>query len=255
MTTDTSITLWRIPQSTAAEQNQLRPLIEQTEQQLTSIRQRFTRITLANSLAIEDLILIDIIARLHIEMDIFILNTGKLHAETLRYLQDIQQRYPTLQYRIYEPLDHELQHFAVQYAFSDIYTSLTVRQACCYARKIEPLQRALAGYDAWITGQRREQASTRSQLLEEEFDQAHALHKFNPLATWTQRDVWAYVQQQNVPINPLYHQGIPSIGCDPCTKPIRQHEDLRAGRWWWENQQSKECGLHQNQTAPAITTS
>lgn len=246
MNTETPIRLWRIPQSIASDHAKLAPQLAQTQQQLKQIAQRFDRITLANSLAVEDLVLVDLMAKLQLNIDVFVLNTGKLHEQSVAYLTQIRDRYSSLRFSVFEPLEHELDAFSSNYDFSDIYASLTARQACCQTRKIEPLQRALSGYEAWITGQRREQASTRRELPAEEFDANHGLYKFNPLAAWTQSELWAYVQQHGLAINPLYQQGMPSIGCEPCTKAIRQHEDLRAGRWWWEQQQSKECGLHLN---------
>lgn len=246
MSTLAPIHLWQIPTSTPTDHEQLQPLINALESHLHTWAQRFSRITQAHSLAVEDMVITDALARLGLAIDVFVLDTGKLHAESLAYLDSIRQRYPTVSIRRFTPQDSVLQHFAETHDFSDIYQSLSARKACCYARKIEPLQRALTDYEAWITGQRREQASTRTQLEIEEFDAAHQLHKFNPLATWSQQHIWAYIQQHQLPINLLYTQGIPSIGCEPCTKPIRQGEALRAGRWWWENQTSKECGLHAN---------
>lgn len=246
MSTSASISLWQTPTTTAADQAQLQPLIERLHADLQTWAQRFSRITQANSLAVEDMVITNALSQLGLAIDIFVLDTGKLHAETLAYLELVSRRYPHLTIRRFTPQSSALHHFAEQYDFSAIYQGLAARKACCYARKIEPLQRALNNYEAWITGQRREQAATRTQLATEEFDETHQLHKFNPLATWSQQHVWAYIQQHDLPINPLYSQGIPSIGCEPCTKPIRQEEDLRAGRWWWEHQDSKECGLHTN---------
>lgn len=244
MTISTPIKLWRAPTNTLAEQAQLPSLIHDLEQQLSQITHRFGPVTLASSLGVEDMVLTDIIAKLHLAIDVFVIDTGKLHTETLTYLQTVRDHYPHLKITVFQPEDSELTQFSQQHEFVNIYESLESRKACCYARKIEPLGRALAHYEAWITGQRREQSATRTQLGLEEFDAAHQLYKFNPLAQWSEADVWAYIQQQRLPINPLYLQGIPSIGCEPCTKPIRQGEDIRAGRWWWETQNSKECGLH-----------
>lgn len=246
MTSLAPVHFWQIPQSTAADFARLPALVATLERDLTQWSQRFRRITLANSLAIEDIIIIDTCVRLGLAIDVFILNTGKLHAESQHYLATLRTHYAGLSFVEYEPDLNQLDRFAHQHDFSDIYLHLEARKACCYARKIEPLQRALQSYDAWITGQRREQASTRTQLLKEEWDAAHQLAKLNPLAAWAQHDIWAYASHYQLPHHPLYAQGIPSIGCEPCTKPIHQGEDLRAGRWWWENQNSKECGLHAN---------
>jgi phosphoadenosine phosphosulfate reductase len=124
------------------------------------------------------------------------------------------------------------------------YDSVEMRKECCRIRKVEPLRRALAGKQAWLTGQRRSQSSTRAALDIQEFDEAHGLAKFNPLADWSEDDVWHYIRSNNVPYNLLHDKGYPSIGCEPCTRAIQPGEDVRAGRWWWENPESKECGLH-----------
>lgn len=244
MTSQTQIKLWQVPASTLAEQEQLQPKIKHLQHQLSQVLERFERVTLANSLAVEDMLLTDVIAKQGLAIDVFVLNTGKLHAETITYLSTVKTHYPNISINVFKPQDAALSSFAQGYAFVDIYQSLAARKACCHARKTEPLQRALQGYQAWLTGQRREQSVTRSQLAEEAFDAAHHIYKFNPLADWSEQEVWAYIQQQQIPINPLYQRGMPSIGCEPCTKAIRQGEALRAGRWWWESQDSKECGLH-----------
>ena len=124
------------------------------------------------------------------------------------------------------------------------YDSVELRQRCCGIRKVEPLRRALAGHSAWITGQRREQSATRAELPEAQWDDAFGLHKYNPLASWSTEEVWAVVRALDIPYNPLHDQGYPSIGCEPCTRAIRPGEDIRAGRWWWEQRSSLECGLH-----------
>ena len=244
MNTQAQIALWQIPTSSLAEQAQLLAKTKTLQQQLSHITERFERVTLANSLAVEDMLLTDVIAKLELPIDVFVLNTGKLHAETVSYLSSVKAQYPNISINVFKPQDAALSSFAQDYEFADIYQSLAARKACCHARKSEPLQRALQHYQAWLTGQRREQSITRSALAAEEFDSVHGLVKFNPLADWSQQDVWAYIQQQQIPINPLYQRGMPSIGCEPCTKAIRQGEEIRAGRWWWESQDSKECGLH-----------
>ena len=124
------------------------------------------------------------------------------------------------------------------------YDSVELRKACCRIRKVEPLQRALAGRPAWITGQRRGQAATRGELPEEEYDATFGLAKYNPLAAWSEEEVWDVIRTQGIPYNPLHDRGYPSIGCEPCTRAVRPGEDARAGRWWWESSNAKECGLH-----------
>jgi phosphoadenosine phosphosulfate reductase len=124
------------------------------------------------------------------------------------------------------------------------YESVELRKSCCFMRKVEPLKRALKDKKAWVTGMRREQSATRSDIPESEYDNDHGLYKFNPLYDWTENEVWAYVHANNVPYNALHDKGYASIGCAPCTRAITPGEDIRAGRWWWEHEQNKECGLH-----------
>ena len=146
----------------------------------------------------------------------------------------------------FEPEANALVDFIATHGLNGFYESLEARKACCGVRKLEPLARALSGYDAWITGQRREQSLTRDHLAEREHDAAHDLIKHNPLAAWNWADILAYAEHFEVPLNPLHARGYVSIGCDPCTRAIRPGEHARDGRWWWENADTKECGLHQN---------
>src|SRR5690606_6170939 len=176
-------------------------------------------------------------------IDIFTLETGRLPIATLALLDQIQARYGT-QLAIYRPDQAAVQAYIDQYGMNGFYESLQARRQCCDIRKVVPLAAALADADAWITGQRREQSVTRSDLALHEHDEARGISKYNPLFDWSEQEIWAYVEQYSVPVNALHYQGYPSIGCDPCTKAIRVGEDPRAGRWWWENQDSRECGLH-----------
>ncbi len=134
--------------------------------------------------------------------------------------------------------------YVKDHGLNAFYESVDLRKSCCGIRKVEPLNRALAGVEAWVTGQRREQSVTRTELHEQEHDAARGIEKYNPLAEWTEADVWAYLRHFDVPVNPLHARGYPSIGCEPCTRAIRPGEDSRAGRWWWESRDTKECGLH-----------
>jgi phosphoadenosine phosphosulfate reductase len=135
----------------------------------------------------------------------------------------------------------------VHFGRDAFYGSVELRQQCCAIRKVEPLQRALAGKRAWVTGMRCEQSVLRGDIAIEEFDEAHALVKFNPLADWSEAEVWEHIGRHEVPYNPLYNQGYRSIGCAPCTRPVTAGEDVRAGRWWWETPEKKECGLHRHE--------
>jgi phosphoadenosine phosphosulfate reductase len=211
--------------------------------QLADIAARYPDAALASSLAAEDMVLTHAIHTGGLPLEIFTLDTGRLHAETLDMLDVIERRYgrrPT----VYRPRPEAVEaHVAAHGAFA-FYESRELRQACCHIRKVEPLTRALAGRGAWITGQRRAQAATRGSLPESEHDAVFGLHKFNPLAAWSEDEVWSAIRVLDIPYNPLHDRGYPSIGCEPCTRAIRPGEDVRAGRWWWENADSKECGLH-----------
>jgi phosphoadenosine phosphosulfate reductase len=203
------------------------------------------RIALASSLSAEDMVLTDVIARLGLPIEIFTLQTGRLHPDTIAMIERTRARYG-LKVHHFEPEANALAQFVATHGLNGFYESLEARKACCGVRKLEPVGRALSGYDAWITGQRREQALTRERLEEREKDIAHDLVKHNPLAAWGWADVLAYTEHFQVPLNPLHARGYVSIGCDPCTRAIRPGEHARDGRWWWENADTKECGLHQN---------
>ena len=203
---------------------------------------------LANSLSAEDMVITDVIARLRLPIGVFVLDTGRLHAETLQLIGAIRQRYG-IGVEVYEPRAMAVQAYVQVYGRDAFYESLELRRSCCEIRKVEPLKRALAGKRAWITGQRREQSNGRSQLSGREFDVAHGLVKFNPLAAWSEKEVWSYIGEHEVPYSGLYEQGYRSIGCAPCTRPVLPGEEVRAGRWWWEAPEHKECGLHKNVTA------
>jgi phosphoadenosine phosphosulfate reductase len=151
-----------------------------------------------------------------------------------------------LDVREYTPDETDVAQYIAEHGKHAFYESVELRKACCHMRKVKPLQRALAGQKSWLTGQRAEQSITRAALPLRELDTANGLEKFNPLRDWTFADVKGYIAQFNVPYNPLHDQGYPSIGCEPCTRAIKPNEDIRAGRWWWENQDNKECGLHSN---------
>ena len=145
---------------------------------------------------------------------------------------------------MFRPLPEAAAAFEREHGAASIYEHIERRRQCCHIRKIEPLNRALSDAPAWLTGQRRSQADSRSRLDFEETDHARGIAKFNPIFDWEEADVWAYAARHQVPLNALYRQGYPSIGCEPCTRPVKRGENIRAGRWWWENQSSQECGLH-----------
>ena len=199
--------------------------------------------TLASSLSIEDMVLTDLIGREDLPIEIFVLDTGRLHGDTLDLVRRIEQRYG-LAVRIYQPQPQAVSEYVVRFGRDAFYWSAELRKQCCAIRKVEPLRRALAGKKAWITGIRRAQAATRTDVAIEETDFVHGLTKFNPLADWSEDEVWAYLRRNEVPYNPLYDQGYRSIGCAPCSRPVVAGEDARAGRWWWETGAASECGLH-----------
>ena len=210
---------------------------------LKDIANDHTPAVFANSLALEDMVLTDVIARLQLPIPMFTLQTGLLHAQTTQMVATIAEHYG-LNVAQYLPDDSDVNSYIQTHGKFAFYESVELRKACCHIRKVKPLQRALAGQKAWITGQRAEQSVTRVALNVREWDAANGLEKFNPLRDWTLTDVKNYIALYRVPYNPLHDQGYPSIGCEPCTRPIKDGEDVRAGRWWWEHSDSKECGLH-----------
>ena len=218
-------------------------LVNATKATLGSVANDFSPAVFASSLAAEDMVLTDMILRSGLPIEIFTLETGRLHAETLGMLDRIKETYG-YEVKLYKPETAAVDAYVSQNGLNAFYDSVEMRKECCRIRKVEPLNRALAGKKAWITGQRRAQSTTRAELAVQEHDAAHGMEKFNPLADWSEEDVWHYIRSNEVPYNPLHDKGYPSIGCEPCTRAIQPGEDVRAGRWWWENPESKECGLH-----------
>jgi len=200
-------------------------------------------ITFANSMGAEDMVLTDIIQREQLPIEIFSLDTGRLPVETYDLIAETEKTYNT-KLKIFFPQAQTVEFYVRSNGINAFYESIELRKSCCHMRKVEPLQRALKDKKAWITGMRAEQSATRTGLPFREFDEGNKLEKFNPLSDWTEQEVWAYIRMFNVPYNKLHDQFYPSIGCAPCTRAIAMGEDVRAGRWWWENPDSKECGLH-----------
>ena len=215
-------------------------------ERLGDISKRFSDVRFATSLAAEDMVVTDAIQKAKANIKLFTLATGRLHQETVDMVKTTEDHYGVSIEKVY-PQENDVQAFIDQYGMNGFYDGEEPKKACCGARKIKPLNAALQGADAWITGQRREQSTTRTELNLEEFDDARGIAKFNPLFDWSEADIWAYIKQENVPIHPLHLKGYPSIGCEPCTRQVKQGEDIRAGRWWWLQSDSKECGLHVNQ--------
>jgi phosphoadenosine phosphosulfate reductase len=221
----------------------LSKLIADTRATLSRIASDFSPAVFASSLAAEDMVLTDLILKGQYDIGIFSLETGRLHKETLDMLEKVKAHYG-YDIAVYKPQAEAVEAYIAQNGLNAFYDSVEMRKECCRIRKVEPLGRALLGNKAWVTGQRRAQAATRGSLMVEEDDAAHLMTKFNPLADWSEEDIWNYIRDNGVPYNALHDQGYPSIGCEPCTRAIEPGEDVRAGRWWWENPESKECGLH-----------
>ena len=205
----------------------------------------FAPITQASSLGAEDVVITHLINSLALDIPVFVLDTGMLHEETLALLERTREssRAPVT---VYRPVQQSVVHFIGREGKDAMYKSVELRKACCHIRKVDPLERALAGKRAWITGLRREQSNARAEVpLVDMSDHATTGRiKFNPLAEWTWGDVWHYIGLNRVDYNPLHDQFYPSIGCAPGTRAISLGEDFRAGRWWWEDESAKECGLH-----------
>lgn len=217
--------------------------IQRAKVLLAEIERDYSPATFANSFGFEDMVLTDLIAKNFKGIEIFSLDTGRLPPETYDLMQKTTEHYRR-KIKVYFPKSENVESYVRINGINGFYESIAQRKDCCYARKVEPLNRALEGKKAWITGMRREQAPTRQDLGESEFDKDHNMQKFNPLIDWTQQDVEEYIKLFNVPYNALHDQGYPSIGCAPCTRAIKPGEDVRAGRWWWESAEHKECGLH-----------
>lgn len=221
----------------------LRARIEHLDALLTHVAHDYAPAALANSLSIEDMVLTDFILRRGLPVEIFTLDTGRLHGDTLELIVAIERRYGA-RIAVYTPEAAAVMRYMAAHGRDAFYESVELRKRCCEIRKVEPLRRALRGKRAWITGMRRAQSVTRDELPEQSHDEAHAMEKFNPLADWSEAEVWAYIRAFDVPYNRLYDQGYRSIGCAPCTRPTVAGEEVRAGRWWWELPESRECGLH-----------
>ena len=201
------------------------------------------RAAIASSFGAEDMVLIDMCSKLKTRIDIFTLDTGRLPQETYDVMDEAAKKY-SIKFCVFEPDTKELEELETKKGPNSFYESIDNRKECCRIRKIAPLKRALSGNDCWITGLRREQAVTRGSLEVIEWDEGNNMIKANPLASWSEKQVWDYIKANNVPYNKLHDKGYPSIGCAPCTRAVKPGEDLRAGRWWWETPEQKECGLH-----------
>lgn len=214
-----------------------------TQELLRTACDLYSPITQASSLGAEDMVITDLLHTLRLECEVFVLQTGKLHAQTLTLLATVQTTYGADRVvRVYEPDAAVATAFEAANGTEAMYKSVALRKQCCNIRKMLPLDKALKGKKAWITGLRREQSNARAEVLSIEQQENRA--KINPLADWTNGDVWHYIATHHVPYNALHDQFYPSIGCAPCTRAVTLGEDIRSGRWWWEQEAAKECGLH-----------
>ena len=203
------------------------------------------KVGLASSFGAEDVVLMNMMAKIDAEKAyVFTLDTGRLPYETYSVFDEFKKKYPTLTIHTFYPDTNAVEEMVTQQGPNLFYESIANRKKCCDVRKVDPLKRALSGLDAWITGLRREQSVTRTEVAKVENDTGFGLVKFNPLADWSEADVWEYIRKNNVPYNSLHDKNYPSIGCAPCTRAVKEGEDIRAGRWWWESPDLKECGLH-----------
>ena len=235
----------QLQEADAAETTQREQRVAALVVTLTEIATRHAPAVLASSFGAEDMVLLDVIARHQLPIGVLTLDTGRLHEETYALIDTARRRYG-VPIDVYTPDTAKLQGFVREHGVNAFYDSVEMRRGCCAVRKSEPLARALAGKRAWITGQRRAQSVTRTDIAVEEFDALHGLAKFNPLADWSEEDVWSYLRANGVPYNALHDRGFPSIGCAPCTRAVKPGADLRSGRWWWESPEHKECGLHRH---------
>lgn len=201
------------------------------------------RIALASSLSVEDQMLTDLIVNIKKDARIFTIDTGRLFPETYSLIDRTNKKY-NIKMEVYFPNNESVEKYVKTNGINAFYDSIEKRKSCCNVRKIQALLRALSTLDAWICGLRQEQSITRSSINVVEWDEANNLIKINPLAHLSEEQVWKYIKENKVPFNSLHNNGFPSIGCQPCTRAVKEGEDIRSGRWWWENPEHKECGLH-----------
>ncbi len=215
----------------------------QVREALGAAVQQYGRVVYANSLGPEAMVLTDLICASSPAIDIVTIDTGRLHEETYELLGKLQTRYRN-RIRVLYPQGTQVSELVSRQGINGFFDSVEARRACCNVRKIVPFKSIVSGYSAWITGVRREQSATRAEGRPVEWDEQHGLHKVSPLLDWTEDQVWSYIRARHLPYNSLNDKGYPSIGCAPCTRAILPGEDQRAGRWWWESPESRECGLH-----------
>lgn len=205
------------------------------------------KIALSSSFGAEDQVLTDMILKIDTNTQIFTLDTGRLPQQTYDVMSRTNLKYKT-KIRVYFPESRDIERLYHKQGANGFYDSVENRKECCYVRKIAPLKRALSGVEVWVTGLRAEQSPTREEMQMLEWDEGNGVIKLNPLISWSESDVWSYIKENGVPYNSLHNEGYPSIGCEPCTRAVQAGADIRSGRWWWENPEHKECGLHIKET-------
>lgn len=236
--------LWTIPVP-APDEGAVTRRAEGLDERLRHIASSHSNVRFASSMAVEDMVVMDAIARTGVPISVFTLDTLRLHPQSVDMIERASLHYG-IRIERFVPQPSAVEAYAQTFGLNGFYDSIEAKEQCCQVRKVQPLAEALKTASAWMTGQRSGQGVTRSVLALHEFDTQRGIDKYNPIHDWTEDEVWAYIHQYAVPFNPLYREGYASIGCDPCTRPIRQGEGVRAGRWWWLQETSKECGLHIN---------
>ena len=207
------------------------------------LRETKKNVALSSSFGAEDQVLTDMMLRVDKRANIFTLDTGRLPDETYSVMHETNLRYG-IKVKVFFPKAKDVEDLYKRQGANGFYDSIENRKSCCFVRKIAPLKRALKGVDFWVTGLRSAQSVTREDMKLFEFDETNNVIKVNPLKDWTEQDIWAYIKSYKVPYNKLHKLGYPSIGCAPCTRAVKEGGDIRSGRWWWENPEHKECGLH-----------
>ncbi|WP_373035844.1 phosphoadenylyl-sulfate reductase [Sulfurimonas sp.] len=207
------------------------------------LKLRDKKVALSSSFGAEDQVLTDMMLKIDNKACIFTLDTGRLPDETYSVMDETNLKYQ-IKVNVFFPRAREIELLYKKQGINGFYESIENRKNCCYVRKIAPLKRALRNVDFWITGLRSAQSVTRENIELFEFDETNNVIKVSPLMDWSEEDIWAYIKNYRVPYNKLHKLGYPSIGCAPCTRPVREGGDIRSGRWWWENPEHKECGLH-----------
>jgi phosphoadenosine phosphosulfate reductase len=231
--------------------SELRVRAEDSILQLQSAAAEYGNVGYANSLGLESMVLTDLIWEHVPQIEIFSIDTGRLFPETYDLIERLQRHYDRA-LRIYYPEGAQLEGWVERNGINGFRDGLEQRRGCCRLRKVEPFRRALAGRRAWVTGIRRGQSASRAMAAPIEWDAEYGLHKISPLLNWSESEIWEYIRRKRLPYNRLHDQGFPSIGCAPCTRAVQPGEDVRAGRWWWERADSRECGLHPRRKIPAL---